>query len=225
MILVDSLSLRQGDFTLDGISFEVARGEYAVLMGRTGAGKTSLLEAVCGLRRTTAGRILLDGEDVTHARPGERGVGYVPQDGVLFPTMTVEEHLSLGPRLHRWSAPDTKARVAELGALLGIAHLARRRPRGLSGGEGRRVALGRALAARPRVLCLDEPLVGLDEDTRGEMVEVLRAVHACDAVTVLHVTHSRTEAVQLAGKVLVIEDGRIRHASPVSPPIEERPPR
>ncbi len=213
MLVLDSLSLRLGDFALDDVSLRIGRGEYAVLMGRTGSGKTSILETVCGLCRVAGGRILIGGEDVTHARPAERGLGYVPQDAVLFPTMTVHEHLSFGPRLHRWSAGAIEARVAELAELLGLAPLLHRKPRGLSGGESRRVALGRALAARPRLLCLDEPLVGLDEDTRAEVMDVIRAIHAAGPVTVLHVTHSRVEALELADEVLLLESGRIRPAT------------
>ena len=162
---------------------------------------------------------------MTRARPAERGLGYVPQDAVLFPTMTVREHLSFGPRLHRWPAPVIDARVTELADLLGLAPLLHRKPRGLSGGESRRVALGRALAARPRLLCLDEPLVGLDEETRAEVMDVLRAIHAAGPVTVLHVTHSRVEALELANEVLLLEEGRIRPAAGVvaaDPPLPRR---
>ena len=225
MLVLDSLSLRFGDFALESVSLRIERGEYAVLMGRTGSGKTSILEAVCGLRRVAAGRILIGGEDVTRARPAERGLGYVPQDAVLFPTMTVREHLSFGPRLHRWPAPVIDARVTELADLLGLAPLLHRKPRGLSGGESRRVALGRALAARARLRCLDEPLVGLDEETRAEVMDVLRAIHAAGPVTVLHVTHSRVEALELANEVLLLEEGRIRPAAGVvaaDPPLPRR---
>src|SRR5690606_19706931 len=116
------------------------------------------LEAVCGLKSVTAGRVLLCGRDVTRLKPGERGVGFVPQDGALFPTMTVGQQLGFALTVRRWSAAAIKARVCELADVLGIEHLLHRTPQGLSGGERQRVALGRALSFRPGVLCLDEPL-------------------------------------------------------------------
>jgi molybdate/tungstate transport system ATP-binding protein len=214
MIALDSVSMQLGDFALEGISLLVERGGYAVLMGRTGSGKTSLLEAICGLRRCTAGRIRLDGEDVTDRRPGERGIGYLPQDGALFPTMPVGEQLAFAPRLFRWRAAAIAARVGELAELLELGHLLDRKPPGLSGGEIRRVALGRALAARPRILCLDEPLVGLDDETRRKVTEVLRGVHEAGGCTVLHVTHHLGEAQELADELFHLERGEIRRSLP-----------
>src|SRR5205085_3681962 len=133
-----------GAFAVEGLSFTTGTGEYAVLMGRTGCGKTTLLEAICGLKPVRAGRIRLLGRDVTNLPPADRGVGYVPQDLALFPTMTVREHLgfALHIRGRHGEIPD---RVAELSRLLGLGALLDRGPQGLSGGESQRVALGRAL--------------------------------------------------------------------------------
>ncbi len=210
MIHLDNLCLRAGAFTLADLSLTVATGEYAVLMGRTGCGKTTLLEAVCGLRRITSGRILLLGRDVTHLRPSERGVGYVPQDLALFPTLTVREHLGFALAVRRWAKQDVDRRVAELAGLLGITHLLERYPQGLSGGESQRVALGRALAFGPRVLLLDEPLSALDEQTRGDMVTLLHALQRRTGVTTLHVTHSLTEARRLGDRLLVLDRDGLR---------------
>jgi len=204
-IVIESLGIRAGDFHLESVSIRVESGGYAVLMGRTGCGKTTLLETVCGLNPATSGRIVLGGVDVTAAAPAARGVGYVPQDGVLFPTMTVKDHLRFAPRMHRWPKDETEARVAELAGALGIRELLDRKPKGLSGGERQRVALGRALAARPAVLCLDEPLSALDEHTRAEMYELLADVRRHTPVTTLHVTHSREEADRLADHVFRLE--------------------
>src|SRR5215203_3589521 len=118
-------------------------------MGRTGCGKTTLLEAICGLKPVRAGRVLLLGRDVTDLPPADRGVGYVPQDLALFPTMTVREHLGFALEVRRWDMTAAARRVEELTALLGIGHLLERKPPGLSGGEAQRVALGRALSFRP----------------------------------------------------------------------------
>ncbi|HWN93751.1 MAG TPA: ABC transporter ATP-binding protein [Methylomirabilota bacterium] len=210
MIRVEQLNVRAGAFSLHNVSFEIVAGEYAVLMGRTGSGKTTLLETICGLRRAVAGRISLNGRDVTERSPGERGIGYVPQDRALFLTMTVRENLGFGLRVRGDETSAIQARVENLAASLGITPLLDRKPHALSGGEAQRVALGRALALAPGVLCLDEPLSGLDDDTRGEMHSLLRAIHAQTRATILHVTHHIADAQQLATKLLRLQDGGVR---------------
>ena len=214
MIHLDRLAVRSGDFALDDVSLTVPSGAYGVLMGKTGCGKTTLLEAVCGLRQVRAGRVVLCERDATRLRPAERGVGYVPQDLVLFPTLTVRDNIGFALHARRWDLPDIASRVEELAGLLGIMHLLARYPLGLSGGESQRVALGRALAFRPRVLLLDEPLSALDEDTRAEMVELLRSVQRHTGVTVLHITHSRSEATRLADRLFVFDRGAVREETP-----------
>jgi ABC-type sugar transport system ATPase subunit len=209
MIVVDRLSLRAGAFAVDDLSFEVPTGAYAVLMGRTGTGKTTLLEAICGLKTVRAGTIRLLGVDVTHLRPAERGVGYVPQDLALFSTHTVRQHLGFALEVRRWPQRAIDDRVDELADLLGVRSLLDRRPLGLSGGESQRVALGRALAFRPPVLLLDEPLSALDDATREEMYALLRSVQHVTGVTTLHVTHSLSEAKALGDRLLVLRDGKI----------------
>jgi ABC-type sugar transport system ATPase subunit len=212
MIAVENLALRAGAFALDGVSFHVETGRYAVLMGKTGCGKTTLLEAVAGLKPVRAGRVLLMGRDVTALRAAERGVGYLPQDLALFPTMTVREHLEFALDVRRWDRSAIAARVTELAALLGLGPLLDRRPEGLSGGEAQRVALGRALSFRPRVLLLDEPLSALDDETRQEMYALLRSVQRQTGVTALHVTHNLSEAKALADRLFVIKGGAITEA-------------
>jgi molybdate/tungstate transport system ATP-binding protein len=213
LIRVENLSLRAGQFALDSISFEIPTGRYGVLMGRTGVGKTSLLESLCGLRQVTAGQIWLADRDVTNLKPAERGIGFVPQDGALFETMSVREHLGFALKVRKVKRPAIDARVAELAELLGIEKLLERRPEGLSGGERQRVALGRALSARPSILCMDEPLSALDEATRAEMYLLLQSIRAKAGVTTLHITHNRAEAIRLADVVLVLENGTVRGLS------------
>lgn len=208
MIAVEGLSIRQGTFALDGVSFTIPVGEYAVLMGPTGSGKTTLLEAIAGLRRPTTGRILLAGHDATHLPPAARNIGYVPQDAVLFKTMTVWENLAFALTVRNTPLPEIEGRVRELAELLGLTNILSRRAVGLSGGESQRVALGRALAFRPPVLLLDEPLNAVDEATRERLVELLRSVRQEHAMTVLHVTHSRSEAEQLGERILHIDQLR-----------------
>lgn len=213
MIQFDRVTIHAGQFQLRDVSLTVPAGKYAVLMGRTGSGKTTILEAIIGLRHVSSGAILLNGRNVTDDKPALRGVGYVPQDGALFRTMTVRDQMALGLVIRKVSRAAAQQRVEELARLLAISHLLERRPFGLSGGERQRVALGRALSFRPRVLCLDEPLSALDEATRGEMMTLLKKIQIDSGVTVLHVTHSISEAEKLADVRLHLKDGRVWQAN------------
>lgn len=209
MIVLEQVTVRVGTFALQEIAFEVPAGSFAVLMGRTGAGKTTLLEAICGLKPVARGTIRLHGRDVTQLRPAERGIGYLPQDRALFQTMTVREHLAFALVIRKTSPAIVSQRVEELARLLGIAHLLDRRPHGLSGGEGQRVALGRALSARPGILCLDEPLSALDEETKREIYALLKKIQQTTGVTILQVTHNLDEADQLADHVFLLQQGKV----------------
>jgi ABC-type sugar transport system ATPase subunit len=210
MIELDNITIHSGSFSLAAAELSVPAATYAVLMGGTGQGKTTILEAICGLRRVSSGRIMLNGVDITRWKPADRGIGYVPQDLALFPTMTVREHLEFALRLRRAPFAMIRDRVGELARVLGIQSLLQRRVRGLSGGEAQRVALGRALSFQPQVLLLDEPLNALDEVTRDRLCELLRTVQRENDLTTLHVTHSRTEARALADKLFILREGRLR---------------
>ena len=209
MIAVEGLNIRQGAFALHGITFAVPAGAYAVLMGRTGSGKTTILEAIAGLRRPVAGRVTLAARNVTALPPAARDVGYVPQDAALFKTMTVRDNLAFALSVRRVPKPEADARVNDLATQLGLAPLLARRAVGLSGGEAQRVALGRALAFRPSVLLLDEPLNAVDEETRDRIGALLTALRAEHATTVLHITHNRAEADALADIVLRLDGGKV----------------
>jgi molybdate/tungstate transport system ATP-binding protein len=212
MIDVENLCIRQGAFHLANITLHVPKARYALLMGKTGSGKTTILEAIAGLRPIVAGAIRLNDCDVTHYTPAERNIGYVPQDGALFRTMSVRDNLGFALTVRNQRTADIKARVEQLADWLHVAHLLDRSAVGLSGGETQRIALGRALANRPPVLLMDEPLSSLDEETRDHMIELLRGLPKEADVTVLHVTHSRHEAEQLGELVFRLQEGEIRLA-------------
>ncbi len=216
MIAIENMATESGEFRLTDVSFTIPEGQYGVLMGRTGCGKTTILECILGLRRVTAGCIRLADEDVTRLNPAMRGVGYVPQDRALFSKMTVREHLAFALLIRRASRAETDDRVDELATSLGVVHLLDRTPHGLSGGEQQRVALGRALSFRPRVLCLDEPLSALDSETRRQMCELLKDVSRKEHVTTLHVTHNLDEARSLADCLYEIVDGKIESIDSVA---------
>ncbi len=209
MIEVRELSLEQGDFKLEKVSLTIPTGDYGVLMGKSGCGKTTILEAVCGLRTFSSGKIFLNGLDVSELKPGERGIGYVPQDRALFPNLKVQNQLAFALEIQKHHREEIGERVEEMANLLGIHHLLDRFPESLSGGEAQRVALGRALSHHPSVLCLDEPLSALDEDTHNETCELLKNIHQQIGLTVLHITHSPTEARRLATCLLKLDAGVI----------------
>ncbi len=198
-----------GRTILDEVNASIPANTYAMLMGATGCGKTSLLEIICGLRKPTSGRVLLDDRDVTDLEPRERGIGYVPQDLALFPSLSVREQIAFAPRRRGVALAELETQVKHLAEQLGIAPLLDRLPDALSGGEKQRVALARALAAQPKLLLLDEPLSALDESMRAEAAALLQQVQREHALTVLHVTHSRSEAAMLGQLHLRLANGRL----------------
>ncbi len=198
MIELVGVTIRIGNFLLRDLSFRVETGQYAVVMGKTGIGKTTILEALCGLRPLHSGRVLINQIDVSRWSPADRNVGYSPQDLALFPTLTVRQHLEFAMKVRRRSAKEIADRVEELATLLEIKPLLERGIRGLSGGEAQRVALGRALSFKPSVLLLDEPLSALDAETRSTTQNLLRNLNRVTGVTVLHVTHNQEEADALS---------------------------
>lgn len=197
MIRMHHVCLQQGDFQLRNIHLDVPQGAYAVLMGASGCGKTSILEVLCGLRPITSGTVSIAGRDVTGLRPAERNIAYVPQDRALFPGHIVREQLAFALVIRKTPQDHIHQRVESLADMLDIRHLLDRLPNGLSGGEMQRVSLGRALAIDPDVLCLDEPLSALDEDMRDDICDLIKRVQHETKVTVFHITHSVLEAQRL----------------------------
>jgi molybdopterin-binding protein len=206
---VRDLEVDLEEFRLCDINLDIADGEYFVVLGPTGAGKTVLLETIAGLHRPPRGRILLAGQDITHAPPERRGIGFVYQDYALFPHLSVAGNIAFGLKLRKMGRGDIEERAAAIGRLLGIEHLLHRRPKTLSGGEAQRVALARALVVEPRLLLLDEPLSALDPETREALQRELGRIHQELGTTTVHVTHDFEEAVALGDRIAVLREDRV----------------
>ncbi|TAJ15194.1 MAG: sulfate ABC transporter ATP-binding protein [Planctomycetota bacterium] len=213
-IEIESIGKRFGAAqVLTDVDLYVPSGELVALLGPSGSGKTTLLRVIAGLESADGGRVLFDGEDVTERHVGERGVGFVFQHYALFRHMTVTENVAFGlrvrPRRERIADSEIRARVAELLELVQLSAYANRYPSQLSGGQRQRIALARALAVRPRVLLLDEPFGALDAQVRVELRRWLRRLHDEIHVTSVFVTHDQEEALEVADRVVVMNQGRV----------------
>lgn len=198
-----------GKAVLGGISFDVEPGEIVSLIGPSGSGKTTLLKCILGELAPDGGRVLMDGEDVTHRRVERRRVGVVYQEYALFPHMDVEANIGYGLRVRRVPPEKIAARVAELLELTKLVDKRKKFPHQLSGGEQQRVAVARALAVEPRILLLDEAFTALDATTRTEVMHEVRAIIRRFGLTTLLVTHDQEEAFLFARRVIVLNEGRI----------------
>jgi ABC-type Fe3+/spermidine/putrescine transport system ATPase subunit len=213
MIEINGLSLRLGEFHLKDINLSIGDGEYFVILGPTGAGKTVLLECIAGIHQIKQGVIRFDDADVTRRLPEERNLGYVPQDYVLFPFLNVFDNIAFGLKQAKTTRAATREAVGKLADLMGIAHLLRRDTRSLSGGEKQRVALARALATSPRILLLDEPLGALDLRTAKYLRVELRRIHRQLGLTTVHITHDLMEALEMADRVAIVQGGQVEQVA------------
>ncbi len=192
------------------LSLEVRAGEYLVLVGPSGCGKTTTLRLIAGLEEVTRGRVFLNEEDATLWPPHRREVAFVFQDGALYPHLSVKDNLAFALRLRRRPRAEIEERVRRTAERLGLTELLGRNPRELSGGQQRRVALGRALAREPRFLLLDEPLSGLDTPARLQLRAELARLHRERPTTTIHVTHDQEEALSLGERVAVLNEGSLQ---------------
>ncbi|MGN6702954.1 MAG: ABC transporter ATP-binding protein [Burkholderiaceae bacterium] len=205
----ERVSLRLGAFALRDVSLSVAPGEILAVLGPNGAGKSVLLETIAGFHRPDAGRILLDGADMTAAAPERRRIGFVFQNYALFPHLSVAQNVRFALDRLRPRDAGTGERVAGLLARFGLAALANRRPDALSGGERQRVALARAMASEPSLFLFDEPFAAVDERSRAVMAEEIRETLRESGVPAIFVLHDLDESAALADRIAVIRDGRL----------------
>jgi sulfate transport system ATP-binding protein len=212
-ITVRDVNKKFGNFTaLDNVSLDVPEGELLALLGPSGSGKTTLLRVIAGLEEADTGTVRFSDDDVTKRSAKERNFGFVFQHYALFKHMTVFENVAFSLRVRKWKEADVQVRVNELLALVRLENMGKRYPAQLSGGQRQRIALARALAARPKVLLLDEPFGALDARVRTELRQWLRRLHDEIPVTTIFVTHDQEEAFEVSDRVVVMNAGRIEQA-------------
>ncbi|WP_345816649.1 ABC transporter ATP-binding protein (plasmid) [Paraburkholderia sp. PREW-6R] len=214
---LNGLAKRYDDFVaVSDCTLSIERGEFVCLLGPSGCGKTTTLQMLAGLVLPTAGSIVLNGKDITRAKPSSRGLGVVFQSYALFPHMTVEQNVSFGLEMRKVAASERRGRVREALDLVHLAGSGHRYPRELSGGQRQRVAMARALVIEPQVLLLDEPMGALDAKLREDMQVELRALQHRLGITTLMVTHDQAEALTLADRVVLMNKGSVQQvASPL----------
>jgi ABC-type Fe3+/spermidine/putrescine transport system ATPase subunit len=210
MIEIKHLCAEAGGFTLNDISLKINEGEYFIILGPTGAGKTVLLETVAGLIHAKSGEIWMRGKNVTALEPEARQVSIVYQDHALFPHLSVKDNIVFGLKVRKTGPVEIKTKLDKVARLLKIEALLGRRPDKLSGGEKQKAALARAIVTGPEVLLLDEPLGALDPETRESVQQELARLQKALSITVLHVTHDFEEAISLGGRVGVMGGGSLK---------------
>lgn len=202
---------------VERFSLDVKSGEFLVLVGPSGCGKSTTLRMVAGLETPTTGRIFIGGKDVTCLPPKDRDIAMVFQNYALYPHMTVRQNMEFALRLRKVARKEIDRRVTEVSEALGLAPYLHRLPKALSGGQRQRVALARAIVREPAVFLFDEPLSNLDAKMRVEMRAEIIRLHNRLGATMIYVTHDQTEAMTMAGRIVVMKDGRIQQ---VAPPLE-----
>ena len=199
-----------GVVALEGMSLDIADGEFVVFVGPSGCGKSTALKLIAGLEEVTSGQVFIGGQDVTDAAPKDRDVAMVFQNYALYPHLTVRRNLGFALRMRRIPADEIERRVDSAARILGIHPLLDRRPRQLSGGQRQRVALGRAIVREPRAFLMDEPLSNLDARLRVLMRAEIGALHNRLKVTTIFVTHDQTEAMTMADRIVIMREGVIQ---------------
>ena len=213
MIKICDFSLKKGNFVLKNIQLDVHKEEIFAILGKTGSGKTLLLEAIAGLYPNYQGRIDVNGSNISNIPPEKRNIGFVHQDCSLFPHMSVYNNIKYGLKMHKVDKKDANRRIQELVDILGISHILDQYPKTLSGGEAQRVALARTLVLQPDLLLMDEPFSALDPNTRQSMYDMIFKLKEKYKVTILCVTHNFEEAQIMAQRIGIMIDGELKGIS------------
>jgi ABC-type sugar transport system ATPase subunit len=208
-IKIHGLRFRIGDFELKNVTFRIEEGKYYVLTGPNGAGKTVLLRLISGLHEPAAGAIFIKQREITSLPPWERNIGYVPQDGILFPHRSVQKNIEYSLEVRRVAKDEKNHKVQEVMRLFNISHLAARMPEGLSGGERQKVSLARALVFEPSILLLDEPVSAIEEEVRDALCREIKSIQKRLKVTTIHVSHNSKETELVADRIGILKDGRV----------------
>ena len=215
MIKFDNIQIKYGDFiAIDNLNLEINEGEFFTFLGPSGCGKSTTLRALVGFLDPSAGRIEVNGKDVTKLEPEKRGIGIVFQSYALFPHMSIGDNVGYGLRMQNVSKEERKQRVKEALELVDLAGFEDRYVDQISGGQQQRVALARALVLKPKVLLFDEPLSNLDANLRRAMREKIRELQQSLGITSLYVTHDQTEAFAVSDEVIVMNKGKIMQKAP-----------
>jgi molybdate/tungstate transport system ATP-binding protein len=209
MLEVKDLCVQMGDFFLKNISFDVKDGEYFVLLGPTGSGKTVLLESIAGLHAVSSGQVWINGRDVTQLNLEKRRIGFAYQDYALYPHLPVRDNISFGLMWRNKNRQEIEKAIDSVVELLHIADLLEKRPWSLSGGQSQKIALARAIAIKPDLLLLDEPLSAVDSSTKEDYERELKELHNHLKLTTIHVTHNFEEATAMGDRIAVIMNGQI----------------
>lgn len=209
MIKIEGLTIKFKSFEIINLDIEIEEGSFHFLLGPSGSGKTLILESIIGLNKPKSGKIWINGREVQDERPERREISYVPQDLALFPHLNVMENILYGIKAQKLNLKDYEDYIHALISVTKIEHLLTRYPSNLSGGEKKRVALLRALAPRPKLLLLDEPLSGLDPSIKSEILQLLKTIHQSFRPTVLFVTHDFEDAYILGDKITIFIDGKV----------------
>lgn len=209
MIKINNLCRKFGDFLLNNINLKVEEGEYFVVLGPTGAGKTCLLETIAGIYGPDQGEIWLNGKEISKLPPEARNIGFVFQENALFPHLRVVDNIKYGLKLKKLSSREIEKKVGNILELLHLVQVKDAYPHSLSGGEKQRVALARALVLAPQILLLDEPLSAVHPNLKEKLQEELRRIHQELQITTIHVTHDFDAAISLADQIGIMDQGRI----------------
>jgi len=207
MLELENISVKLDDFELKEVNLKVAQGEYYVILGLSGAGKSILLECIAGIQIVRSGRVILDKNDITHSKIQNRDVGYVFQDHAVFPHLNVRQNIAYSIK-KKYPKAIVKQKVEYIADKVNVSHLLHRDTKTLSGGESQRVALARTLIRDPKILMLDEPFASLDVQLRDDLRALLRKLNRMGQ-TIVHVTHDYEEAISLAQKLAIFQDGKL----------------